>query len=649
MKKCNLWMLAAILTLCGLNTALTSCSSDSDDEILATPIGAELLDKKWYAETMVEYTFDDGTKETLKQVNAFDFDADGEGKEYFFFVDADNIIREDMPKLLGADFVYTNLSGIIHISRKDLLGPDATKNLVRELKYLNGSLVVSNSNVSLLPATDAQKTQLEAWLPEGGNANSDYKNIFVISDIHVMSPKLLVKEGSAFSSYLNSDPKLLEYSGEVLQQLVDEALKRKPDLIIIPGDLTKDGELVSHQLVVDILKPLRTAGIPVIVVPGNHDIDNPEGYYFDGDEKRSAERTSPEQFKQLYADFGYNQAYATYPASLSFVCEPLEGLVLLCLDTNLYEENLYLEKGDTANYNQTAGRLRPATITWATAEADKARAAGKQVVLVQHHNIAQHHDAQAQIQSEYIIKNHKSVSQEMGRHGVHLAFTGHTHLQDIAAYHYYDALKVRNDSIVDVSTGSTISYPNPWRTIRVSGDFTRWEIATEHIKSIPSLADVQGTCYKRLCDNISGGLKWHIEYAWDEIYKKKPYLTALGCNDQFLPDNPADLTKLITDYLIEDLTKVYMIHNEGNEWQHPEAETLIEQLKTNLQKMFRERSEYVEQWELTTAFLESLVGTVFVTQLEPGLKSMLSDINQMNESLRSSRTDDLNTVLTIGR
>ena len=37
-------------------------------------------------------------------------------------------------------------------------------------------------------------------------------------------------------------------------------------------------------------------------------------------------------------------------------------------------------------------------------------------------------------------------------------------------------------------------------------DYTRWEIATEYIKSIPSLADVQGTCYKRLYDNISGGL-----------------------------------------------------------------------------------------------------------------------------------------------
>ena len=642
-------MLAAILTLCGTMTALTSCSSSDDDIVQATPIGAEQLSKMWYSETSVDHTSGNGTKEALRQISAFDFDADGEGKEYFFYVDDDNKMKADMPKLLGADFVYTNLSGIIHISRKDLLGPDATKNLVREAKYLNGSLVVSDGNVSLLPATDAQKAQLEEWVPKGGNADTDYKTVFVISDVHVMSPQLLVKEGSAFNSYLNTDPKLLEYSGEVLKTLVDEAVKRRPDLIIIPGDLTKDGELLSHQYVVEILTPLRTAGIPVIVVPGNHDIDNPEGYYFDGDEKRSAERTSPEQFKQLYADFGYKQAYATDPASLSFVCEPLEGLVLLCLDTNKYEFNEYLDRGGTKDYNQTAGRIRPATLTWALKEADKARDAGKQVVLVEHHNIVQHHDAQAQMQSEYIIEDYKSVSHDMARHGVHLAFTGHTHLQDIAAHHYYDALKVRNDSIVDVSTGSTISYPNPWRTIRVSSDFTRWEIATEYIKSIPSLADVQGTCYKRLADNISGGLKWHIEYAWDDIYDKKPYLTVLGCNDQFLPDNPEDLTKIITDYLIDDLTKVYMIHNEGNEWQHPEAETLIGQLKTNLQKMFSERSRYVEQWELTTAFLESLVGTVFVTQLEPGLRSMLSDINQMNESLRASRTDDLNVVLTIGR
>ena len=264
---------------------------------------------------------------------------------------------------------------------------------------------------------------------DGGNANTGYKTIFLMSDIHVMSPQLLEREGSAYSSYLNFDPKLLEYSADVLESLVDEAIKRKPDLIIIPGDLTKDGELVSHQLVASILTRLRTAGIPVILVPGNHDIDNPEGYYFNGDEKRSAERTSPEQFKQIYADFGYNQAYATDPASLSFVCEPLEGLVLLCLDTNLYEENLYKDRGDEKDYNQTAGRIRPATLTWALDEADKARALGKQVVLVEHHNIVQHHDAQGhgrhhQQQDHHIHQFQKGIK------GIHDGLLG-LHVQEL--------------------------------------------------------------------------------------------------------------------------------------------------------------------------------------------------------------------------
>jgi 3',5'-cyclic AMP phosphodiesterase CpdA len=215
----------------------------------------------------------------------------------------------------------------------------------------------------------------------------NYKSIVVMSDIHVMAPQLLEGRGAAYDNYLSQDPKLLEYSGEVLEYLVGKTLQHNPDLVIIPGDLTKDGELVSHQLVVSILGKLRNAGIPVIVVPGNHDIDNPEGYYFNSDNTRPADRTSPEQFKALYADFGYNQAYAKDPASLSFVCEPLEGLVLLCIDTNKYEDNLYLDKGDAKNYNQTSGRIRPATLTWMLDEADKARAEGKQVVLVQHHNV----------------------------------------------------------------------------------------------------------------------------------------------------------------------------------------------------------------------------------------------------------------------
>lgn len=185
-------------------------------------------------------------------------------------------------------------------------------------------------------------------------------NIFVMSDIHVMAPELLVEKGAAFEKYVKTDPKLLEESGEVLHTLADIVLDKKPDLVLIPGDLTKDGEMVSHQLVVSILDRIRTAGIPVIVIPGNHDINDPEGVYYIGDNTRHAERTSPEQFAQLYRNYGYARPDAVRdPASLSFACEPLEGLVLICLDSNRYEDNLFVENGDSIDHNQTGGATPP--------------------------------------------------------------------------------------------------------------------------------------------------------------------------------------------------------------------------------------------------------------------------------------------------
>ena len=478
----------------------------------------------------------------------------------------------------------------------------------------------------------------------------DYKSIIVMSDIHVMAPQLLAEKGKAYDNYLNQDPKLLEYSSEVLECLVKETIQRNPDLVIIPGDLTKDGEMLSHKQVVDILGRLRSAGIPVIVVPGNHDIENPEGCYFNGDATRPAERTSPEQFKTLYADFGYNQAYALDPASLSFVCEPLEGLVLLCIDTNKYEENKYIDKGDEKNYNQTSGRIRPATLTWMLAEADKARAKGKQVVLVQHHNVVQHYDAQGALQSDYIIKDYENVSKELIKHGVHMAFTGHTHLQDVAQYRII-ADNAEPDSLIDVATGSVISYPNPWRTIKVNNDFTEWQFDTEYVKTIPSLSDVRTACQKRLNDNIKGGINWHIRDGWQKIDIFRNLLTVLGLPKNYIPEQPEELTDLLMQYLGTHTSKLYMIHNEGNEWKNPESAGLEEQLKSDLEKMLRDRAKAVGVDDKMAEGLTSSFNSMYTMQVEPGLKSMLTDINQYNASDKKlqSRTDDLSPVLHLGR
>ena len=116
--------------------------------------------------------------------------------------------------------------------------------------------------------------------------------IAIISDLHVMVPELLVNEGTAFEEYLARDRKMLRESVEILDTLIVSILELKPDLVLVTGDLTKDGERVSHEQVAAQLERLTDAGIQVLVVPGNHDINNPDAKVFDGDTATSTD-TSP--------------------------------------------------------------------------------------------------------------------------------------------------------------------------------------------------------------------------------------------------------------------------------------------------------------------------------------------------------------------
>ena len=150
--------------------------------------------------------------------------------------------------------------------------------------------------------------------------NHNEKTIWILSDIHVMAPELFQAPDKA-EEEVNRSSKLLQYSAEILDRVVASALNTNPDLVLIAGDLTEKGDLASHKHVVSKLNQLRGAGIKVAVVPGNHDIDN------------TADSTSSQQFAELYKNLGYHLAYARDKASLSYVCEPFDGLVLLCIDT----------------------------------------------------------------------------------------------------------------------------------------------------------------------------------------------------------------------------------------------------------------------------------------------------------------------------
>ena len=126
-----------------------------------------------------------------------------------------------------------------------------------------------------------------AGCKKSNNVHTTAKNVYtiaVLADNHYMDPSLLIKDGPAFQDYLVTDGKLLAASDAIMQEAIYELIHAtpKPDLVLVPGDLTKDGELVGNVSVHLYLQQLIQAGIKVRVITGNHDIYNPHSYEYNG-------------------------------------------------------------------------------------------------------------------------------------------------------------------------------------------------------------------------------------------------------------------------------------------------------------------------------------------------------------------------------
>ena len=54
---------------------------------------------------------------------------------------------------------------------------------------------------------------------------------------------------------------MLEYGWEVMDAFLDDMKKEDPDLLILSGDLTLDGEKASHEELAELLEGLSEAGM----------------------------------------------------------------------------------------------------------------------------------------------------------------------------------------------------------------------------------------------------------------------------------------------------------------------------------------------------------------------------------------------------
>ena len=326
-------------------------------------------------------------------------------------------------------------------------------------------------------------------------------SIFVANDLHVMGPELLVNEGSAWDNYINSSHKLEDYSVGLFQNMIDSILLQMPDIVMIPGDISKDGEKLSHQYITRELSRLTDAGIKVYVVPGNHDIGNIENaQYFDGSKRYKAENITAEEFAEMYAPFGYEGSVRD-ENSLSYVSEPFDGLVIIGIDSH-------------------SRKIGKKTLDWICEQASNAREQDKQIITMMHHPIMEHFNGQTEMKSDAIIKDDENVRSRFMEAGIHTVFTGHFHTTDVAmAYN-----ENHTDSIFDITTGSKISYPMHHRWVTLSENLSRMEINTFVTDSIEGHPEIVDVAKGRIEKNINAKLE----------SKGVSFMSSVACHATFI-------------------------------------------------------------------------------------------------------------------
>ena len=397
-------------------------------------------------------------------------------------------------------------------------------------------------------------------------ADTGTLKIAVMSDDHYLSPSM-IRDTADYTTALNSDRKMFAESDAILRTMLDAVRQDKPDVLLISGDLTKDGEQECHKALAKALQQLQrdVPGLKVYVINGNHDIRNADALNFNTADGKAvpATRTDPEDFKRIY-DFIYSDptVIATYtpPAGkeaggLSYVARPADGYTLVVIDTGRYSSD---NTSTGKNEHETSGAISADLEQWVIEQTAAAKARGDVVLGMQHHGLVAHFDVQPTILPMYLVNDYERLSQEYADAGMSVMFTGHSHAVDIAS-----ATTVAGNTIYDIETGSGLTYPSPLRFVELRRSADATVVSTgvrTHFGPIHYTDPLTGTA--KTIDDLT-------EYGRAHGFTTDMLKTVAGSFvksffGKFLPNDTWPVTKIIAniDQIIDDVAAVPIA--EGN-------------------------------------------------------------------------------------
>ena len=244
--------------------------------------------------------------------------------------------------------------------------------------------------------------------------------IVTVSDIHYF-PSSMTDYGEAFDELVKRDDgKLIPYISQLMDVFTEEMTELMPDAVVLSGDLTLNGEKEAHEALAGKLKVLADHGVRVLVIPGNHDINNPHAASYFGEERTAAETVNAEGFLDIYHEFGYDQAISRDETSLSYICRLDEKNWLMMLDSAQYDP-----------VNLVGGRIRSTTVKWMEEQLEAAKELGITVIPIAHHNLLKE---SILYPVDCTLENSGEVIRLLERYRVPVFISGHLHLQRTKKY-----------------------------------------------------------------------------------------------------------------------------------------------------------------------------------------------------------------------
>lgn len=402
-----------------------------------------------------------------------------------------------------------------------------------------------------------------------GNAQTQ---IAFISDAHIQDVDGHAERVRSMEVQVQST-RLFNENYYALLAALDDVARRNIRWVVLPGDLTDNGQFFNQQKIKNILHSYtQRKGMRFFVTTGNHDPALPLGlmqknaHFLAADGSRVTREDSCAGYvsqMECYADFGFfprkddcywespftSYTYDKYSyedacresvlskrtytlcdsltaTDASYLVEPVDGLWLLAIDGGVYlpkemKDGKWSYQGSSAGYNFVL-KHKPFLLPWVRKVVEEAQKRHKTLVAFSHYPLVDFNDGVSEhvrrIWGDRRFDLHRvpeaEVSEAFLQAGLRLHFAGHMHVNDTGIWEGKDGKHLYNIQVPSIAT-----YVPAYKILTIESDevFRVETVALDTVPGFDSLFPLYRAEYQ------SDSLKGHSPVWNKEILSARTY------------------------------------------------------------------------------------------------------------------------------